>query len=103
MKNRVVSFIHDIAMRRGVEQVSHAPGMTDRLLFANSSQGVVFDPLIFDDDGDVVDRIIRDAKPAFGEIPGVRREKIIRPLAGEVYRLPDLIETLRNHLVRVAD
>ncbi len=95
--------LHDIALRRGIEEVSRAHGTTDRLLFASSNQGVVLAPLVFDADGDGVDRIIRDANPAFGKIPGVRREKIIRRLAGGVYGLPDLTETLRNRFVRVAE
>lgn len=95
-------FIHDILIRRLGDRVSCASVLTFRRLSANSSQGVQLDELMFDD-GDIVDWIIRNANSAFARIPGVRREKMIGRLAGDVSRSPDLIKPLRNRLGRVAE
>lgn len=76
--------------------------MTCCWLSTNSNPGVQLVELVFDD-GDFVDWIIRGADPAIARIPGIRREKMIGRLEGDVSRSPDLNKPLRNRFGRVAE
>lgn len=55
------------------------------LLFENTSEGMVLDELIYDDNGKVVDWKICDVNPGYETILGISRKEVLRKRASKVY------------------
>ncbi len=86
-KNFFVTTFYDITLKKKAANLIEESEWKYRTVFQNMNEGMVFNQLVRDDDGEIVDYTIIDVNKSYEKIYGKTKQEIVGKKATEVYNL----------------
>ncbi len=86
-KNFFVTTFYDITLKKKAANLIEESEWKYRTVFQNMNEGMVFNQLIRDTDGEIIDYIIIDVNKSYEKIYGKKKEELVGKKATEIYNI----------------